>query len=149
MVCTCDRNCCSCAKWRLVGCVVGIRQGNPYQLKNGIIGGDAGSGVNGAPTNVDPIGRHNGDITLVLCLVFLLFCFERRAQVTFFCVMRILSVVVSCRLNLWNWLPHLHELKISELSFRMVLLLVLKQWRFSIRLTMQILQCRVLEDFIH
>ena len=85
------------------------------------LGGEAGSGDTGVSGGggdaLELQGEHievedldEGEFGFVLPKLNLdLRCFEWREDVTFFCVIRVLSVLQSIRENLWNLLPHLHE----------------------------------------
>ena len=143
------------------GTAFGLQQGWDVDLscrikKNGVTQGDAddSSYEDADADSAELHGGHCG-VWIVgvfpiekLNLLFFLFCFVRLHELTFFCDERVLSVVVTFRKNLWNWLPHLQELKISELS------LMTRPWSSSIFFnivvlsTMQILHCRVRADFI-
>ena len=78
------------------------------------------------------------------------FALECLVELTFFCVIRVLSVSI-CRLrpNLWNFALHLQELKMSELSLIIDCLFSLRRWQISFLSTMHSLHCGVIADFMH
>ena len=103
------------SKWRrwaicrLEGFAVGVLYGNPGTLVSirycGVGGGD--DGAKGLPIDSGVHGEHRvGVLDLDLFTLLgeklnrLRFCFECLVEVGFFCVMRVLSVVVILRANL-------------------------------------------------
>ena len=113
----------------------------------GIRGGGDALELHGEHSEVEDLDK--GEFSLVLSRLNLnLFCFKWRVDgtlVTLFCVKRVLrpqchSCCQCTEEHLWNLLslPHLHRAKISELSFIILVLLVLircrieKSYRFCI-----------------